>query len=200
MPVEIHTNSVTFGNTAVPFEDFGRLIERHLSRYPNTPNLESEGSQLRSLNFAEHELELFIRHVCKWGGYPGIAGRIVKQNSMVMARERFRSAMMKLEANVTDVGGALREVNYIRGLGTPSFASKHLRFLHPELCPILDGIIANRLNYPFNVHGYQALSSDCGRIADLLQHSQIQNPRHRGGNKWYISDVEMAMFSYLNEL
>lgn len=200
MPMQIATSSITFGNEIVPFADFSRLIERHLYCYPNTPNLELEGSQLKSADFAEQQLGSFIRHVCIWGGYPGIGGRIINQNSMSKISECFRSAMAKLESDIPNISGALQEVNFIRGLGTPSFASKHLRFLRPDICPILDSIISARLSYPFNGYGYQALSSDCAKIAVLLQFNQIANPRHRDDNKWYIADIEMAIFSYLNKL
>jgi hypothetical protein len=108
--------------------------------------------------------------------------------------------MAKLESDAPDISSALQEVNRIRGLGTPSFASKHLRFLRPDLCPILDSIVSARLSYPFNRHGYQALASDCGMTAASLQYHQVENPRHRNGNKWHISDVEMAIVSYLNKL
>jgi hypothetical protein len=200
MPIQVDTNSITLGNETVLLADFGSLIERHLYRYPNTPNLESEGSRLKSADFAEQELESFIRHVCAWGGYAGIGGRIINQNSMAKISECFHLAMMKLEADIPDISGALHEVNFIRGLGTPSFASKHLRFLRPDICPILDSIISENLDYPFDKYGYQELSSDCAKIAALLQSNQVPNPRHRDNNKWYISDVEMAIFSYLNKL
>ena len=200
MPAQVATNDVLLGNATVPFADFSRLVERHLRRYPDTPNLEVEGSRLKSADFAEQQLELFIRRVCTWGGYPGIGGRIINQNSTTKISKCFRSAMAKLEADSPDISGALQDVNFIRGLGTPSFASKHLRFLRPDICPILDSIVSTRLNYPFNRHGYQALSSDCAKIAISLQYNQVANPRLRVGNKWYIADVEMAIFSYLNQL
>jgi len=184
----------------IPLEDFGKLIERHLYRYPNTPNLELEGFRLKSADFDEQKLGLFIRHVCIWGGYAGIGGRIINQNSMAKISECFRSAMAKLEIDIPNISGALQEINYIRGLGTPSFASKHLRFLRPDICPILDSIISERLGYSFDRYGYEELTSDCAKTAVLLQSSQIANPRHRDSNQWYVSDVEMAIFSYLNRL
>ncbi len=200
MPIQVDMNSITLGNETVPLANFGGLIERHLYHYPNTPNLESEGFRLKSSNFAEQELEAFIRHVCAWGGYAGIGGRIINQNSIVKISECFRLAMTKLEVDIPDISGALQEINSIRGLGTPSFASKHLRFLRPDICPILDSIISKSLDYPFDKYGYQELSNDCAKIAALLQSNQIANPRHRDNNEWYISDVEMAIFSSLNKL
>lgn len=119
---------------------------------------------------------------------------------MAKIRKHFCLAMTKLESDAPDISGALQEVNFIRGLGTPSFASKHLRFLRPDICPILDSIVSKRLSYQFDGHGYQALSSDCAKIAASLQYNQVANPRHRDGDVWYIADVEMAIFSYLNQL
>lgn len=200
MPAQVTTNGVILGNVTVPFAEFSRLVERHLRRYRDTPDLETEGARLRSADFAEQQLESFVRHVCTWGGYPGIGGRIINQNSTANISKCFRSAMTKLESDVPDISNALQEVNRIRGLGTPSFASKHLRFLRPDICPILDSIVSTQLSYPFNRHGYHALANDCAKIAASLQYNQVENPRHRDGNKWYISDVEMAIFSYLNRL
>ncbi len=200
MPAQVATNGVILGNATVPFANFSRLVERHLRRYPDTPNLETEGTRLKSADFAEQPLESFIRRVCTWGGYPGIGGRIINQNSTAKISKYFRSANAKLESDFPDIGGALHEVNSIRGLGTPSFASKHLRFLRPDICPILDSIVSVRLRYRFDRHGYQALSNDCAKIAASLQFNQVANPRHRDGYKWYVSDVEMAMFSYLKKL
>jgi hypothetical protein len=184
----------------VPFANFGWLVERHLLRYPDTPSLEAEGSRLISTDFAERQLGSFIQRVCTWGGYPGIAGRVLNQNSTAQIRRLFRSAMTRLEADPPDVGGALSEVNLIRNLGTPSFASKHLRFLRPDICPILDSIVSARLSYQFNRNGYGVLSEDCNNIAHLLQYNKFSNPRHRDDNKWYVADVEMAIFAYLNDL
>jgi hypothetical protein len=200
MPAHVVSNGVTLGNENVLLAEFHKLVEKHLRRYPDTPDLETEGSRLRSADFEEQQLESFIRRVCTWGGYPGIGGRTVNQNSKAKIGMCFRSAMAKLESDIPNISGALYEVNRIRSLGKPSFASKHLRFLRPDICPILDSIVSDRLNYPFTIYGYQALASDCAKIAVSLQDNQITNPRHREGNRWYISDVEMAIFSYLNKL
>jgi hypothetical protein len=42
---------------------------------------------------------------------------------------------------------ALAAVNQLCCLGRPSFASKHLRFLRPEHCPVLDSVLATTLGY-----------------------------------------------------
>lgn len=200
MPAHAITNAVALEHETVQLADFPKLVERHLRRYSDTPALEIGGSQLRSVDFAEQQLALFIRRVCTWGGYPGIGGRIIKQNSMVKIRGCFRAAMARLELDAPDISGALNEINHICSLGTPSFASKHLRFLRPDICPILDRIVSDRLNYSFTIYGYRELATDCSKIANLLQYNQIINPRHRDENRWYVSDVEMAIFSYLNKL
>lgn len=198
MPAQVTTNGVTIGNATVPFADFSKLVEAHLNICKKTPDLEIEGSRLKSADFAEQQLEPFIRHVCTWGGYPGIGGRIIKDNSMTDISKYFSSAMAKLESDVPDISGALLEINFICGLGKPPFASKHLRFLRPDICPILDKKVRYGLSYPFNEHGYQALSNDYAKIAAALQYNQVANPRHRDGDKWYISDIDMAIFAYLS--
>jgi hypothetical protein len=96
--------------------------------------------------------------------------------------------------------GALHEINRIKHLGRSSFASKHLRFLRPDVCPILDSIISGMLNYEFNARGYGQLSKDCLRVAKVLQAVGIPNPMHRDQGSWYAADVEMALFAYLKGL
>jgi hypothetical protein len=198
MPAQIATNGIILENTTVPFADFTRLIEKHLCCCLDTPEIELKGAELISADFAEQQLESFIRSVCRWGGYAGIGGRVLKNNSLAEISGGFRSAVAKLESGAPDISGALQEINLIWGLGTPSFASKHLRFLRPDLCPVLDSIISKRLDYSFDKHGYQAFSSDCAKIVALLQENQIENPRHRDGYQWYVGDIDMAIYAYLN--
>jgi len=199
MPIQIDSSSIRFDGEIIQFSDFCHLVERHLHCNPDTPNLEAKGFQLKSADFPEPELESFIRRVCAWGGYAGIGRQIINQNPLAKIRVRFQSAMVKLDAPVPDVSGALREVNLIRTLGKPSFASKHLRFLRPDICPVLDSIISNKMNYSYNVFGYQEFSSDCLKVAALLQSNRIENPRNRDNNTWFASDVESAIFSFINK-
>ena len=197
MPVQVKANSVVFGKTTIPLTKFTGLVEKHLCTVPETRDLEREGARLRAVDFSEPDLERFVRRVCKWGGYAGTAGRVINQNPSTKISEQFRSANSALEMNPPNVTGALREINRIKHLGRPSFASKHLRCLRPDVCPILDSIVSEKLNYAYNVRGYGQLSKDCLRVAEALQALGIPNPMHREQGSWYAADVEMALFAHL---
>ena len=103
---------------------------------------------------------------------------MLNRNSAVSLQTHFREAVKELEMESPNVADALREINHIHQLGSPSFASKHLRFLRPDLCPILDSIISGRLHYRANPQGYAQLSRDCLEIAALLeQYSTALSPK-----------------------
>jgi hypothetical protein len=200
MPVQVETSSVVSGKTAIPLTEFTGLVEKHLSTVAETRDLEREGARLRAVDFREPDLERFVRRVCKWGGYAGTADRVIDQNPSTRIREQFRSANSALEMNPPNVAGALHEINRIRHLGRPSFASKHLRLLRPDACPILDSIISEKLNYAYNSRGYGQLSKDCLRVAEALQALGIPNPMNRENHRWFAADVEMALFAHLKGL
>ena len=200
MPVQVKANSVVFGKATIPLTKFTGLVEKHLCTVPETRDLEREGARLRAVDFSEPDLERFVRRVCKWGGYAGTAGRVINQNPSTKISEQFRGANSALEMNPPNVTGALREINRIKHLGRPSFASKHLRCLRPDVCPILDSIVSEKLNYAYNVRGYGQLSKDCLRVAEALQALGIPNPMHREQGSWYAADVEMSLFAHLKGL
>jgi hypothetical protein len=167
-----------------------------MRHYRDPRQLEIFGQELLVYDFPVDKLEQFIRQVCSWGGYSGIAGRIFNHNSPIDIRQRFIEAAHILSQEPTDTKAALREINTIKGLGTPSFSSKHLRFLFPETCPILDSVNKS-LGYTFNTEGYEQLVKDCATIADALEKAAISNPMNRPNNIWFAGDVDMALFAYL---
>ena len=196
MQVKTTNNGVIVENTEIAFLEFCDLVTDHLRCNPDTASIEKEALQLVLIDFTEQQLESFVRHVCKWGGYAGIAGRILNQNSIATIRKQFRNANGKLA--IRDIQGALTDLNCVRGLGSPSFASKHLRFLRPEICPVMDSIISQRLNYSFTTQGYELFAGDCAKIGMFLEDNRVTNPMKRVDNKWYAADVEMALFAHLN--
>ena len=196
MAVEITNNTIIIGVVLQP-SDFTKLVKHHPVRLSDTRELEQEASCLRAAGFPEERLASFIRKVCKWGGYAGIAGKVLKNNTLPMIQRRFVNATNALNSDTPDVQGALREINQIKGLGRPSFASKHLRFLRPDVCPVLDSIISNNLGYASDEHGYKQFSDDCLRIAETLEQHGVANPMDREGGKWFAADVEMALYTYL---
>ena len=70
VPALIRNEQVFFG-LVLPFADF-----------PGTPAIEASGQQLCQAEFPEEALASFVKSVCAWGNYPGIAGRVLKRNSL----------------------------------------------------------------------------------------------------------------------
>ena len=93
---------------------------------------------------------------------------------------------------------ALRAVRQVRHLGL-SFASKHLRLLRPDVCPVLDSTLSEKLGYPLDSRGYQRFTDDCQKLAALLNRLGVPNPLGREGGRWFVADVEMALFVYVKE-
>lgn len=198
MAVKITNNTIIIGLVVQP-SDFTGLVKHHPVKLSEIRELEHKASDLRAAGFPEEQLASFIERVCRFGNFPGIAGRVLKRNDLSVIRSQFVSAANALNSDVPDVQGALREINKIRGLGKPSFASKHLRFLRPEVCPVLDRTISKHLQYPLDEYGYKQFSDDCLRIAETLQQHGVSNPMGRESGKWFAADVEMALFQYLRE-
>lgn len=198
MPIKITDKDIIIGIVLRP-SDFSKLAECHLSNVPGTRELEDKASRLCAVNFADEEqLAEFIRKVCKWGSYAGIAGRVLNEenNPPPTISRQFITATKALNSKEPDIQGAWYALNHIKHLG-PSFVSKHLRFLRPDVCPVLDGIIS-QLGYAMNSNGYKQLSDDCLRIAKALQQYAISNPMNRESGRWFAADVEMALYAYWN--
>jgi hypothetical protein len=163
--------------------------------------LEEKAKQLTKKNFEISLLSDFIRDVCRWGNYAGIASRIFMQNAINDIREKFIGAWRILVNDRPDVRKALIRINEIKNLGKPSFASKHLRFLRPQFCPVLDSVIRNGVGiYSENAMGYEKFSRDCWEIANVLEQNGIINPNGREDGKWFAADIEMAIYRYLRPL
>jgi hypothetical protein len=195
MLLQLVNNTATFPNLTVSLHEFPHLVTCHLKKAAATRELELEGVHLQASDFPTADLENFIRHVCYWGGYPGIAGRILKQNRIAKIRTQFISAKNALSSSMPDVQGALQAINNIRQLGSTSFATKHLRFLRPDVCPVLDSIVSKKFGYALSPKGYKQFSDDCLRIAEALQIYTANNPMNRDSSKWFAADVEMALFA-----
>jgi hypothetical protein len=65
----------------VPLSSFPGLLQTFLNKYPSTPGIEKLGAALAERDFPEKETTEFVRKVCEWGEYPGVAGRVLKRNS-----------------------------------------------------------------------------------------------------------------------
>ena len=197
MPLRIENGHVFFGDQSVPAGQFTELVHRYLRKNPATTAIEIAGTELIGNQFPHESLAEFIHSVCRWGGYTGIAGRVTKRNTRSRLKAAFSAATDLLNEAPPDVELALRTINSLYGLGTPSFASKHLRFLKPQVCPVLDSIIHKRLGCAFTPNGYKQFSETCIRVGIFLSQSCIENPMRRNDGAWYAADVEMGVFSQL---
>ncbi len=91
MPIRITQADVT-AIGPIPLDDFPHLAEVHLRcvpgrrNAPNTRELEEERRYLRQKDFPhKHNLiEPSIRGVCRWGGYAGIAGRVLPPKNSLL--------------------------------------------------------------------------------------------------------------------
>lgn len=166
--------------------------------YPDTIELELAGTNLVNSCFEPEKLREYIKKACHWGGYSGISARVLSANIIEAIQVHFADALEILTRDHLNVGLALAEVIKIIGLSI-SFGSKHLRFFRPDICPILDSIVSEELGYALNTAGYKRYATDCVSVARFLEREAVNNPMNRGGN-WSAGDVDMFVFSHLNDL
>jgi hypothetical protein len=190
-------DSVSIRGQVIAYNVFPELVGKHLQNVRRTDQLELVGAKLRQDVFTDEALREFIEGVCLWGGRSGIATHIFTRNRPEHVRSQFILAIQILRQSPPDVGSALRCINAIKWLGTPSFASKHLRFLCPEFCPVLDSRIHDVFGYPFDVSGYQQYAEACLQIALVLERIHSPNPRQRHHERWHVGDIDMALYAWL---
>jgi len=188
------------------YNNFPMLLLAHMNHmhHKNKDNLhmESLGKQLIEYKFDYDLLQNFIQKVCNWGGHDGIATRVINQNSKNHLVYTFSEAYTYLIGKQHNAAKALSIINELKHLGRPSFASKHLRFLSPEYCPILDTIIGNQFRLPLNEQGYDLLLQNYNKIARKLRVRKIELPKCRQRKnpfEWYMSDIDMAIFADLKK-
>lgn len=197
MPILTKRASVDLGNRSIRFSEFPSLVQAHLDLVEGTARLEETGRTLRSTNFPGVELVSFIRDVCIWGGWPEIYDSVKRYNSVEHVRAAFIDADRALEQRPPNLDSAMKSINRIKYLGKPSFASKHLRFLRPDVCPVLDSMFGEDLGYACDVQGYVTLADDIRKLARKLEQQEIENPRERPGGTWFVGDVDMALFAWV---
>ncbi len=193
--ITISDGTVYFGSRIqIPALAFPQLLRNHLIENPSTPTIEQFGQKLGEMDFPHEETAQFVSDVCNWGGYAGIGGRVLKNNRIDQICGAFRGALSDLNAG--SVFKALCRVNAISGLGTPSFASKHLRFLRPDMCAVFDSILRDSLAIPFDPSGYHKFCADCASLAHALVTKQIPCPASRDGGAWFTADAEGALYMF----
>jgi hypothetical protein len=160
--MNITDQTVRWWNLTIELKEFPELLRNFVRINPDTQRIEEMGTQLAEHAFSIDELCNFIRAVCAWGGYPGIANRVINNNQPNEIAAAFQKAyQMAIGGQVIDALALLRQLH---NLGGVSFASKHLKFLAPNDAVVLDSIIEDQLGYARNTAGYAAFLTDCRDI------------------------------------
>lgn len=205
--MQLGTSAVSWSNGfTVSYAEFTQRSRSHLNRVSNTRGLETAGIALRG-NLTTGPLDRFIGEVCKWGGYPGIAGRVRRDNRANHILRQFQLAITQINANAP--AAALSAINGITQLGTPSFASKHLRFLAPDQCGVLDALVRDSLGeYSWDAAGYGSYCADLQALATHVNNLTVAqtnplapstSPSRPSGNRWLPSDCDMVIFAKINQ-
>ena len=193
MPVSLGDGRLQFVQLALSLDEFPVLLKNFHAAEPDTSAIEKEAQTLAEHGFPVHEIVTFVKRVCSWGGYAGVAGRIQKHNLPGSLVKAFRMAHAANQRDaIVEAMNALLELS---GFGV-SFASKHLKFLDPARHVVLDSIISTRLGYPRDVDGYCRFLVDCRMISRMLDDARI-SPSHEAGAPWRVADVESAIFQKL---
>jgi len=193
MPVGLINGSINIIRLSMTPEEFPEYLAKGINADPTTQNVEQEARNLIDNDFRDDLTEAFVKSVCRWGNYAGVAGKVLKHNKLGVVSKTLRTALNQTEAH--DVQLALRTTLSIRGLAV-SFASKHLKFLNPERHVVLDSIISENLGYPrdTNGDGYVMFVADCAQALKIIKDKSIPYPASAPAKEWRIADIEMAIF------
>ena len=184
MPIQVQNNNIELSNNRnIPLDDLPALKQAHLSNVLGTVELE---------NFARHNLfpvtqdsvSRLCRHVFQWGGDRfewANRGSEADGNKRAAA---IQSAMSYLVGD--NLVGACKALEVLHGFGV-SYASKHLRFIMPEKCAVLDSVIQT-CNYGDDAVAFERYSQDCLKVTHALAVR---------GVLFRVADVDMAIYAFL---
>jgi hypothetical protein len=197
MPVLVADQSVKIIRLSVPLDCFPALLAAHPEAQPQggaptTDQLEQHAVRYVAGRYQPDETADFVKAVCWWGNYAGVAGKVLRRNTSTTIADALRRGRDHVVAGRP--AQAIASVIALEGLGV-SFGSKHLRFLAPAHAVVLDSIISERLGYLRTAEGYSEFVADCACLRDILNERQIAATPDR--KTWRISDVEMAIYMSL---
>jgi hypothetical protein len=199
MAESIQIRALVWQQATIPYSDFPVLLAAHLKQYPGTPEVERLGLALREGDPMKwDDLVTFMEKVAEWAGRTGprvIRGQVLKGDPIDI-EGKVRDAIAQLRSDRPSPVAALKKMDEVKGLDV-SFASKLLRLLFPEYCPVLDSILSCRLGYAPTADGYGAFACRCTEIAGELNRAQIAST-FPGRTDWRPSDVEAALFAWVN--
>lgn len=167
------------------------FLQKGLDADKSTPEVEHAGEELVRSEFREDLTADFVRKVCHWGGYDGIAVRVLRHNNKTDVAETMKRAFELTQQG--KLRAAIEAMLNLNGLAV-SFASKHLKFLDPSRHVVLDRIISERLGYPRTPDGYCEFVAECESILGAIDPAKVLRP---DGRQFRIADVEMAIFQIL---
>ena len=159
--------------------------------------LENLGDRLYQRYFSPNNLDVpcFVKRVCEWGGYPGIYGRVLKNNTRREIADALNHAADLVYSE--DVAGAIATVKTLNGLEA-SYASKHLRMLCSRECVAYDSVLMGKFAKCYgksDCYGYAEFCALCVELAKTLNkdYPGIPNAEREGG-EWRAADIEAAIF------
>ena len=195
--VGVRFNKIAIGLDELSNDDFVHYVHRHLGNVRYTKKVEHYGKELIESNFDPDELKRFILAVCDWGGGAryGLGDKVIAGNRSEGLQEIFAEVVGFLENQPPQLDLAVEEISKVNGLSI-SFGSKHLRFLRPDICSVLDSVVSDNLGYNLNIFGYESYSLDCSKLAKYLEDAEVENPMERNG-QWFAADIDMGVFAFL---
>jgi hypothetical protein len=184
MPIQVHDDHVTWPDGNLPLDALPVLRQAHLDHVLGTVELEV---------FARYGLfpvtldsfSRFCRHLCQWGGAPHIADQVLQTDWAALAGAVQQAVNCLAACNLV---GACQALDDLPGLGV-SYASKHLRFIMPERCAILDEQVRENCGYDETPEAFARYSQDCLNVSHALVGRGIF---------FRVADVDMAIFASLN--
>ena len=197
MPVFHQAGGVGIYRVLILPSEWPNLLCAHRAKDPGTQDLEAEARALVAGDFQLQASRGFVKHVCSWGGYDGVSGRVLKGNAPDDIAAALREAH-RLCAEDKPVDG-LRRIITLKGLCV-SFGSKHAKFLDPERSVVLDSIISTQfgyplsaIRYPLTLCRYAEFLADCHALLDIVRAAGVPYPFLHEGT-WRVSDIEMCLF------
>ena len=210
--MEVRNNALQIGKRKIPLKNFPGLVVRNYES-GNTAfirrhfPLEQQGDKWSNGLPSADKVEKFFQDTCVWGGFPGIAGRVLKKgnNKKGAVVKAFRAAHKSARAGKR--AEAVEKLTALYGLQL-SFASKQLRMMFSRNCVVFDRILQGKLPYGNDSGGYDDFCHDCERVAKTLNAKGIKYPQkalqaicnaHGADVKvraqWRAADVEFAIFA-----
>jgi hypothetical protein len=190
---------------------------QHLLKVENTRAIEDQGKRLlQNKNITTKNWLDFSKQVCQWGGKTGnrVFGQIIKNDPKVIKAsfEKVKSLLENDHSPIQEVFNALKP---IKGLGSYSYASKHLRFLAPERFSVFDSLIKQIIQKTYQGFSDRMLMktyfSMCTQKAaelnrekillgdDITDCRELAKKVLNDNKLWTPADVDMAHFAAIKK-